>query len=220
MLRYIENQDKRFQTFVANRIAAIHNASQWNYVNTELNPAENASRGVSADSLERWIQGPESLCQSNENWPNRPAEMNANVDDTDTEVKRPSVCANHGSNSNLMARIISRFSSWNRVRRVVAWMLRYKANLLHQSKKRKDGQTVNVKSLNGVEVQNIEIEILKCVQEQSFKEERGLLSKVIENQKMSLKNANVVKKPAISISSIRYSTKVLYVLEAVWEIHQ
>ena len=32
VLRYIENQDKRFQTFVANRIAAIHSVSspfQW-----------------------------------------------------------------------------------------------------------------------------------------------------------------------------------------------
>ena len=58
MLRYIENQDKRFQTFVANQIAAIHSVSspfQWNYVNTELNPADDASRGVSSDSLNRWI---------------------------------------------------------------------------------------------------------------------------------------------------------------------
>ena len=94
VLRHIENQDKRFQTFVANRIAAIHNStspSQWNYVNTELNPADDASRGVSADSLERWIQGPEFLCQSNQTWPKRPAEMNTNVDDTDPEVKRPIV---------------------------------------------------------------------------------------------------------------------------------
>ena len=90
VLRYIENRDKRFQTFVANRIAAIHNAtspSQWKYVNTELNPADDASRGVSANSLQRWIQGPEFLCQSNETWPKRPAEINANVDDADPEVK-------------------------------------------------------------------------------------------------------------------------------------
>ena len=38
VLRYIENEDKRFQTFVANRIATIHEASspdQWRYVNTQ-----------------------------------------------------------------------------------------------------------------------------------------------------------------------------------------
>ena len=67
VLRYIENQDKRLQTFVENRVATIHNASspsQWRYVNTQLNPGDDASRGVSADSLDRWIQEPDFLTQS------------------------------------------------------------------------------------------------------------------------------------------------------------
>ena len=54
VLRYIENQEKRFQTFVANRVATIHDASspsQWKYVNTQDNPADDTSRGVPADSL-------------------------------------------------------------------------------------------------------------------------------------------------------------------------
>jgi len=45
-LRYIENEDKRFQTFVANRISAIldqSTASQWRHVDTSLNPADEAS---------------------------------------------------------------------------------------------------------------------------------------------------------------------------------
>ena len=48
--------------------------------------------------------------------------------------------------------------------------------------------------ISGVEIQNAEIEILKYVQEQSFKEERGILSTVTESQKMSRKNAKLVKK--------------------------
>ena len=44
ILRYFENQDKQFQTFVLNRVAAIHDASsQWRYVNTQLNPSDYAS---------------------------------------------------------------------------------------------------------------------------------------------------------------------------------
>ena len=99
-----------------------------------------------------------------------------------------------------MARIINHYSSWNRLRRVVAWMLRYKANLLSQSKKRKAGQADKFESLDstkfldGVEIQNAESEILKYVQEQSFKEGRDLLNKIIENKKTPSKNANVVKK--------------------------
>ena len=88
VLRYVEDEDKRFQTFVANRIANIHNMtspSQWMYVNTKLNPADDTSRGVPADSVKRWIEGPEFLCQTNESWPKRPAAMNTNVDETDPD---------------------------------------------------------------------------------------------------------------------------------------
>ena len=42
------NQDQRFQTFVANRIASIREGSQpgqWKYVDTGSNIADDASRG-------------------------------------------------------------------------------------------------------------------------------------------------------------------------------
>ena len=49
VLQYIANVSRRFQTFVANRLAIIHDEStpsQWRYVNTKLNPADPASRGL------------------------------------------------------------------------------------------------------------------------------------------------------------------------------
>ena len=49
VLQYIKNEDKRFYTFVANRLAVIHDGSelsQWNYVPTNSNPADNVSRGL------------------------------------------------------------------------------------------------------------------------------------------------------------------------------
>ena len=54
VLRYIKNSTARFHTFVANRLAVIHDGShtsEWRYINTKLNPADHASRGLSADSL-------------------------------------------------------------------------------------------------------------------------------------------------------------------------
>lgn len=65
MLRYIFNENKRFSIFVANRVAAIHEASsshQWLYVDTKNNPADDASRGLSASEISsesRWLNGPE-----------------------------------------------------------------------------------------------------------------------------------------------------------------
>ena len=72
VLSYVNNENKRFQTFVANRIATIHEASsphQWRYVPSDQNPADDASRGLSANDLlnaTRWINGPEFLWKSKE----------------------------------------------------------------------------------------------------------------------------------------------------------
>lgn len=52
VLRYIDNDTTRFKTFVANRVALIREAtqpSQWSYVGTEENPADQASRGLKLD---------------------------------------------------------------------------------------------------------------------------------------------------------------------------
>jgi len=53
-LQYIKNRSRRFNTFVANRINVLHDSSspeQWRYVNSELNPADDVSRGLSASDL-------------------------------------------------------------------------------------------------------------------------------------------------------------------------
>ena len=78
VLQYINNRDRRFQTFVANRIARIHersDRSQWKYVDTASNPADDISRGMSAKEIlasQRWISGPSFLEGSEESWPVQP----------------------------------------------------------------------------------------------------------------------------------------------------
>ena len=75
ILRYIENKEKRFQIFVANRVSAIldqSTAAQWRYIETTLNPADKASRGMTVDELltnERWKQGPAFLKKAEQSWP-------------------------------------------------------------------------------------------------------------------------------------------------------
>ena len=75
VLRYIENDKSRYQTFVASRIAAIRevtNPRQWRYVETTNNPANDASRGLRAQDLlrnKRWLQGPNFLSGPEECWP-------------------------------------------------------------------------------------------------------------------------------------------------------
>ena len=69
VLRYIENDARRYQTFVANLVSAIREQSspcQWKYVDTKLNTADDASRGMTAEAIteaNRWINGPDFLWQ-------------------------------------------------------------------------------------------------------------------------------------------------------------
>nr|XP_058961489.1 uncharacterized protein LOC131788420 [Pocillopora verrucosa] len=67
VLRYIGNESKRFHTYVANRVAFIRedsSPSQWRHIDSKSNPADDASRGVTAESFtknDRWIKGPAFL---------------------------------------------------------------------------------------------------------------------------------------------------------------
>jgi hypothetical protein len=78
VVRYVENEHKRFHVFVANRIAVIRERSvptQWRHVNDKLNPADYASRGLSINAFlktSQWINGPEFLWNSNAEWPQHP----------------------------------------------------------------------------------------------------------------------------------------------------
>ena len=96
VLRYIKNEDKRFQTFVANRIATIRDASsptQWRNVDTKCNPADDTSHGLSVEPFLQdrcWLKGPQFLWLPEEIWPQPPVGMDGRVEDEDPEVKKTS----------------------------------------------------------------------------------------------------------------------------------
>ena len=74
VIQYIQNEAKRFQTFMANHLCLVHNvllSMQWKYVPSESNPADHASHGIKAtdrDYLDHWLNGPSFLWE-NEYWP-------------------------------------------------------------------------------------------------------------------------------------------------------
>ncbi|XP_033642413.1 uncharacterized protein LOC117302547 [Asterias rubens] len=78
VLQYLRNEEKRFQTFVANRVSKILEHStpqQWKHVDTSSNPADDVSRGLQAQQLidsKRWLHGPQFLQLEEDKWPNQP----------------------------------------------------------------------------------------------------------------------------------------------------
>lgn len=92
VLKYIHNQTKRFHTFVSNRVAVIHDlsrTSQWRYINSRDNPADDASRGLHVESYlrSRWLRGPEYLGREKNTWPKITQGL-GKISANDPEVKK------------------------------------------------------------------------------------------------------------------------------------
>ena len=186
VLGYIANEDKRFHTFVANRVAAIHEAtspSQWKHVGTKQNPADDASRGLSAEGLltkNRWIQGPDFLWKSEDEWPSQQYSV-LSVVENDPEVKRePEVFSTNAEAGSTLGQLFGRFSQWHRLKKFVAWILRYRANLRRAVVCRESGpmplnKATRIEPITVEEMNKAEREILLHVQRESFKEEIATL---------------------------------------------
>lgn len=97
VLQYITNTTRRFHTFVANRLAIIHDGStpdQWKYVETNSNPADHATRGLNAKEMikaDLWFKVPMFLWQLEENWPLTFRTV-PEIGDDDPEVKPEVQC--------------------------------------------------------------------------------------------------------------------------------
>ncbi|XP_061191631.1 uncharacterized protein LOC133199821 [Saccostrea echinata] len=153
VLRYIQNSTARFHTFVANRLAVIHEGSQptdWRYINTKLNPADHASRGISADGVlkqENWVKAPNFPFEPEDNWPMSPSQLtNRELLDSDPEVKKVTVKAVITKSQELkedttdcVNKLFQYYSSWYSLKRSVAWILKVRKELLRRA---------NVKRLN------------------------------------------------------------------------
>lgn len=145
VLKYIANENIRFKTFVANRVATILQTSrveQWSYINSRLNPADYASRGQKANVFtqnEVWISGPVFLSKPEREWPDKPDHLEE-LTVADPEVKK-SILVNAttvGGSTDAMHQLTEYFSSWIRLKKAVAWLTRVKGTLVNLSKKRKE----------------------------------------------------------------------------------
>ncbi|XP_068729037.1 uncharacterized protein [Montipora capricornis] len=175
VLQYIKNEDKRFHTFVANRLAVIHDGSkpsQWNFVESARNPADDASRGLTPEELllqDRWFKGPEFLWKLEESWP-VPSSPLPSIPDQDTEIKSQgqtnrTTMVSEESNLNSM---IQRYSSWYELKRGVAWLLRFREYIRRKCYPPNDALPQGELSLE--ELRFAELRIVKYVQTLSFPE--------------------------------------------------
>jgi len=137
VLGYINNQARRFHVYVANRVQDIQentSAHQWKYVESQHNPADEASRGVKAQDLSksRWITGPVFLWKPESEWPEsckNDSRANNELQEEDPEVKKSVTMATISTEQQpkfaTLEERLKYFSDWFRAKRAVALCLRY-----------------------------------------------------------------------------------------------
>jgi hypothetical protein len=163
VLQFINNESRRHKTFVANRIAYIcsHTApSQWRHNETDKNPGDDVSRGLTADQIlssRRWVSGPEFLWDEIQNPRVDVPELSENC-----EIRKTQVFSTDAS-------IVSNASVDRLLEYYSCDCLRFKGLLLQKIKK--PDSPVPRGSLTVEEIKQAEISIVRHVQKSAYSAE-------------------------------------------------
>ena len=179
VLAYISNDAKRFHTFVANRIQRIRQSThpeQWQHVSSENNPADHASRGLTAIQLKEsnWLKGPVFLWEKE--LPVK-EETVGEIEETDPEVRKGHTHTIKSKEENPLLERLKKFSDWSRAVKAIARLKRF-------IKEYKGHQKRTNKTTDLEERKNVEMFIIKQVQSEAFSEE----IKKIRTQKENTSN--------------------------------
>ena len=141
VLKYIQNEDRKFHVFVANRIGMIReltSVGQWHHISGKENPADRVSRGQDVQHFneKEWLGGPSFLGKFKSEWNVDP--VSSPLSDDDPEVKSVSkqtskLCFLSDVEPDPLEKLFEYHSSWYKLKKAVAWLLRFRKFL--QSKK-------------------------------------------------------------------------------------
>eukprot|EP00102_Acyrthosiphon_pisum_P021653 XP_016658863.1 PREDICTED: uncharacterized protein LOC103309027 [Acyrthosiphon pisum] len=136
VLSWLTSDQKHFKIFVTNRVAKIRQLvpdCSWNYVSTNDNPADPASRGLlpkSMLSLSVYWDGPEFLQLPEDQWPQSKFIPLAPEQLPDTRPNVVTTLAVHTHSPSLD--FIGRFSSLDKMLRVLSYISRYLSHRLRR----------------------------------------------------------------------------------------
>ena len=125
-LAWLQGFPRKWKTFVANRVAKIQNiirSSNWNFVPTEENPADCASRGISVANLAKhslWWNGPNWLEKSEDYWP-KAESIEEHLSAVNNEVQRETLTQTTmvvTQENNSKVQLIHRISSFGKLVRI------------------------------------------------------------------------------------------------------
>ena len=181
VLQYICNESRRFHTFVANRVAEIQrlsDASQWRYVPSGQNPADEGSRGQTASEFlqnDIWIKGPAFLWKDETYWPEPPEALKKTESEVQLELQKDPEVRHVNTitiavevDSTPLGKLVQAFSSWTKLKTAVAWLLLYKDWLRQKVQPMGHTSLSSNPILTVTELRKAEIEIVRIAQKESF----------------------------------------------------
>ncbi|KAK3082869.1 hypothetical protein FSP39_007500 [Pinctada imbricata] len=167
VLGYITNESRRFYVFVSNRVSRIRASSspdQWRYISSAQNPADLATRSISASNLQDsiWFKGPDFLYQESQPYPTTHPLIDP---DSDKEVRPIVTCAKAKvTSTSLGSERLSNFSTWNSLLLGIATLQSFIKR--QASKSETKSETSKLESLN-----HAEKFVISLVQSEVFSEE-------------------------------------------------
>jgi hypothetical protein len=179
VIGYIKNDSRRFRTFVANRVQQIRDHTDpvlWRHVKSEDNPADDASRGLTAGEFvnrSKWLTGPDFLW--NDQLPDDNEQHTTIVPQDDPEIKNAQAFATSAMDYDLVSRL-DYFSDWFRAKRAVAACLKLKGKMKAGTVSIKpDGKSAVYRPVGIKDIQEAETFIIKLVQHEAFTDEHKMV---------------------------------------------
>ncbi|XP_011858442.1 PREDICTED: uncharacterized protein LOC105555996 [Vollenhovia emeryi] len=166
VLAWIGSSSRKWQAFVANRVSDIHDKSSpsdWRHISSKDNPADLISRGATPELLMRadsWWKGPPWLMQNKEFWPVEGEELSC---ESVPEMRKQAIIATAVNCEAIIN--YNKFSSLNKLLRVVAYVLRFSHNIRCEKKRREIG------AITAEELQKAKASTIKLIQKEEFKDD-------------------------------------------------
>ena len=172
VLAWLDGQSKRYCIYSANRISStvsLISTKCWRHVPTHQNPADAASRGISAMDLRNhplWWHGPPWLVTQPVEFPSQPSEALLNkLKEVEAKPEKAAVMAVVTEDC-----IESKFESYGKSLRVFCWIKRWAYFTRHKVKRTEEYLTV-------AESQEATQVLIRRSQHRSFPEEMKMLTK-------------------------------------------
>ncbi|KAK3754726.1 hypothetical protein QZH41_007045 [Actinostola sp. cb2023] len=217
VLGYVKNEARRFHVYVANRVQQIREMTDpnaWMYVHTSINPADDASRGLTARQLlndSHWLTGPEFL------WEDGPFEVKQPeehpLSEADPEIKKVKALTTKVLAQTLPDHLntsrFSHISNWFKAKKAVALCIRLLAKFRRREIKADDktntevSRPLQVTPMTPSLLQEAEKVIIRCVQSEYFQDELQVLRSLGANrEKVDRRSVREKKQTLKKTSSI------------------